>query len=518
MTLDAATLDALAAIVGAEHVLTEASARRLASRDLFTWPGEVDAAAVVRPASTDECARVMTVLAGTTLAVVPRGAGLSYTGGAVPHSHAVVIDSTRMDGIDIHPEDLYAVVGAGVVWEKLAAALKPHGLRPVQGSPISGAVTTVGGLASNGLPGGLDGLIGLTVVLADGTVVHTGSGALSTTSPFQRYAGPDLTGLFLGDCGGFGVKTEVVLRLVRERPAAFASFAFAEAEAMFEALQHVLREGLVTRAFSLDQAKAATAAKVEAAEAARIVGSVLKGASSIGAAIRDVAQLARGAGDTVRAPWSLHLVVEGATEALAEAQLDLARAVCCEHGREIDNVVPKTLRARPYSIRGFIGVDGERWVPVHGILPLSRAAACFRSLEAALAARGDDLDREAILHSWLISSQGAYVTIEPMFYWRDALEPLHLAHLSERNRDRFGGRPENPSARRLVGELRTAMRDVLDAHGAVHAQLGRFYRYGATLAPGTLALVERLREAADPGGRMNPGVLGLGSDNVGVSR
>lgn len=509
MTLDAATLDALTAIVGVPNVVTDEAARKLASNDLFVWPGQVDAAAVVRPASTEECSRVMAVLAQARLAVVPRGAGLSYTGGGVPHTSAVVIDSTRMNAIDIHADDLYAVVGAGVVWENLSAALKPHGLRPAQGSPISGAVTTVGGLASNGLPGGLDGMIGVTVVLADGTVARTGAGAISTASPFQRYAGPDLTGLFLGDCGAFGVKTEVVLRLVREKGAAFASFAFERVDDMLAAMTRVLREGLVTRAFSLDQAKAAAAAKVELAEAAKIVGSVLKSATSIGAAIRDVAQLARGAGETTRAPWSLHLVVEAPTEAIAEAQLDLARAVCRERGREIDNVVPKTMRAKPYSIRGFVGVEGERWVPIHGLVPLSRAVDCFRGLQAALATRIEAMEREGILHSWLISSQGAYVTIEPMFYWRDALDPIHHLHLSDRNRERFGGRPENPSARALVRELRVALRDVMDANGAVHAQVGRFYRYPDVLAPGTRTLIERVRRAIDPDSRVNPGVLGL---------
>ena len=203
---------------------------------------------VVRPGSTEETARAVALLARERKAMVPRGAGLSYTAGAVPHAPATVIDSARLDAIEINAHDLYAVVGAGCTWAKLAVALKPHGLRAVQINPISGSDSTVGGTASQNIPGGMDGIIGLTVVLADGSVARTGSGARKGASPFQRYSGPDLTGMFLGDCGAFGVKTEVVLRLAAERPAAFASFAFADADDLVAAMVPLLKGGLVSRA------------------------------------------------------------------------------------------------------------------------------------------------------------------------------------------------------------------------------------------------------------------------------
>src|SRR3954470_9495985 len=196
--------DSLKQIVGAANVLTDEAARRYASSDIFVWPDAVVADMVVRPGSTAETAHVVGLLKGQS--IVPRGAGLSYTAGVVPHGPAVVVDTVRLDSIDIHADDLYAVVGAGCTWEKLAAALKPHGLQAVQRSPISGSHSTVGGLASQNLPGGMDGVIGLTVVLADGTVARTGSAARTDVPAFQRYSGPDLTGLFLGDCGAFGIK------------------------------------------------------------------------------------------------------------------------------------------------------------------------------------------------------------------------------------------------------------------------------------------------------------------------
>ena len=496
---------ALAQIVGPANVLADEAARRYASSDLFAWPDAVIADLVVRPGSTEEASRAVSLLKGN--AIVPRGAGLSYTAGTVPFAQAVVIDSARLDRIEIHADDLYAVVGAGCSWQRLAEALKPHRLQAVQRSPISGSHSTVGGLASQNLPGGMDGVIGLTVVLADGTVVRTGSAACSDTSAFQRYSGPDLTGMFLGDCGAFGIKTEVVLRLAPEQAAAFASFGFADGGELVGAIARVMRHAPGVRAFGMDEAKAASATNVEAGEAAKILGSVVKGAGSLGQAVKDVAQLARGRNALGAHPWSLHLTSEAVTEAAAHAQLDLARKHI--HATEIDNVMPKTLRAKPYSIRGLVGPDGERWVPVHGVLPLSRARECMSALQAQIESSSNALDRVGVKTQWLCSSVGPYVTLEPMFYWRDALDPIQLAHLSERNRSRFSNFPENLRARDVVRRTRAELRDVFGRHGAVHAQVGRFYRFSELMDPGSHDLLKRIKQALDPEGRMNPGVLGL---------
>lgn len=502
-------IESLAAITGRANVITDAGECLLASSDIFPWPGRIQADLVVRPGSTEEASKVIALLHESGISLVPRGAGLSYTGGAVPHSPCVVIDTVRLDRIVIHAEDLHVTVGSGVTWEKLAAELKPLGLRTTQSGPISGSVTTVGGLASNNMPGGLDGVIGLTIVLADGTTVTTGSAASSGGSAFQRYAGPDLTGLFLGDCGTFAIKTEISLRLTNERATAFASFGFVEAGQMLATMGTLMRKGLVTRAFSMDKSRGRSATQVNAAEGAGIVGAVARNAGSFGGALKDVAQLALRRNVLEDAPWSLHLVVEGANEAIALAQIEMARDICLQSGTEMDNVVPKTMRAKPFSIRGFLGVDGERWVPVHGVLPLSRATACYAALHDHLVNNGSALASAGIKYSWLISSAGAYISIEPMFHWLDELDPIHFVHLSERNRSRFGGRPANPAARALVSRLRLELRDIMDTHQAVHAQLGRFYRYADTLESGSLDLVGRIKQALDPDRRMNPGVLGL---------
>ena len=507
--LPTALLDALAAIVGKGDLLLDPVSCAAAAADIFVWPGAVAAQAVIRPGSTEQMSQVMQALAQSDVAVVPRGAGLSYTAGVVPATAAVVVDCLRLKQIQVFAQDMYAIVGAGTTWLELYEALKPLGLRAAQISPISGSHSTIGGAASQNLPGGLEHFIGLTVVLADGTVVTTGSAAKSGANAFARYAGPDLTGLFLGDCGAFGIKTELVVRLTVEREAAFASFQFDTHEDMLDALIHLRQRELVTRALSMDQLKAKSATQVDVREALGVARAVIGESKSLGGAIKDLTQLAFGRGELQRAKWSLHLTVEAVTTEMAESQMALARGVCQGKGQEIDNMIPKAMRAKPYSIRGLVGPEGERWVPVHAILPLTRAQACMRDLVAQLQSHEDQFQAAGVFYSWIISTLGAYITIEPMFYWQDQLDAVHMAHLSPRNQDRFSTFEVNEKARALVAQVREQLRQTMGEHDAVHAQMGRFYPYLPGLTPGTQSLVRDIKTALDPRGALNPGVLGL---------
>jgi D-lactate dehydrogenase (cytochrome) len=454
-------------------------------------------------AASASAAAAMQILARAGSAVVPRGAGLSYTGGVVPHTPGVVIDTEAMTDIAINADDLYAVVGAGCSWAALHEALKPHGLRPEAVPPISGSHSTIGGAASQSVSGS-EGFIGLAVVLADGTVLRTGGWSTPGGSPFWRHYGPDLTGIFIGDCGAFGLKTEIVLRLRPSAQKRFASFGFERGVDVAATIARIQR-GPGGRVMAFDRARAeGAAASMELGEAVRTIAAVAGRAGSLGQAMKDVMGLRRGKQELEEAPWSLHLTAEGATAALADAQSDAMRAIClAAGGTEIPPAVPQALDARPFSVRGMVGQQGERWVPVHGHLPLSAAPACVAAIEALFAEHAAGIAQHGLRVNWLLASAGAYVTMEPMFYWRDALDPLHMKFLSERNRARFGGFAPAPAARAFVGRLRLLVRDVMDRHGATHSQLGRFY------VPPKGDALARLKSVLDPAGRMNPGVLGL---------
>jgi len=139
---------ALLAVLGAQGVTDDPAALALAGSDILTSANAVPPSLVLRPRTTAAAAAAMRVLADAGVCVVPRGAGLSYTGGVVPSVAGVVIDTAGLDAVAVYADDLFAVVGAGCSWAALATALQPHGLRPAVEPPISGSHATVGGAMS----------------------------------------------------------------------------------------------------------------------------------------------------------------------------------------------------------------------------------------------------------------------------------------------------------------------------------------------------------------------------------
>lgn len=499
----------LVEILGADHACTESAELQSATRDIFPFPAPPPASVLVRPADAHELARVLRLAHEHQVTVLARGAGLSYTGALACAGAPLVVDTRRLNSIEIHAADRYAIVGAGTTWDALSSQLTPMGLRTQLAGPVSGSASTVGGAVSQALPGSMEGVIGLEVVLADGTIARTGSWARGASSAFHRQAGPDLTGFFIGDQGAHGVKASVVLRLVPRNELAFASFAYPDGASLIADLVRIQQGGMVTRVLALNRERGSQAAQVGSSEALSVAGAVAAASSSPLAALRNVAGLVKGRIDLARSQWTMHLTAEGESTQIAEARMNLARAICTPNAREIEDTVPRSIAARPYSIRSFLGPKGERWVPLHGIVPLSQAAAALAAIEAYLADAASALAEHEIAHSMLMSTGGAFVTIEPMFLWMDELDPIHFMHLEARHRERFGGRTARPEARDEVSRHREAIRAILESHGAVHVQVGRFYRHAERLDPGSLELLKRLRAAVDPDMRMNPGALGI---------
>ncbi|MFB0835654.1 FAD-binding oxidoreductase [Arthrobacter halodurans] len=149
------------------------------------------------------------------VSVIARGAGTGVSGGAHATEGCVVLSLERMNRIlDIRAEDEVAVVEPGVVNADLNDAVAPHGLMYAP-DPASFRQSTIGGnVATNA--GGLrcakygvtrDSVLGLEVVLADGTLIRTGR------DTFKGVAGYDLTSLFVGSEGTLGVVVSVTVRL-----------------------------------------------------------------------------------------------------------------------------------------------------------------------------------------------------------------------------------------------------------------------------------------------------------------
>ncbi|MFM9275330.1 FAD-binding oxidoreductase [Pseudarthrobacter sp. NKDBFgelt] len=171
--------------------------------------------AVVFPESVEEVQAVVRACAGTGVAIVARGAGTGVSGGAHATKNCIVLSLERMDRIlALNPDDETAVVEPGVVNAVLNDAAADHGLMYAP-DPASFRTSTIGGnVATNA--GGLrcakygvtrDSVLALDVVLADGSLIHTGH------QTFKGVAGYDLTGLFVGSEGTLGIVVGVTVRL-----------------------------------------------------------------------------------------------------------------------------------------------------------------------------------------------------------------------------------------------------------------------------------------------------------------
>nr|WSZ94721.1 FAD-binding protein [Streptomyces sp. NBC_00857] len=182
--------------------------------------------AVVHARDTDEVRTVLRHANELRVPVVPRGAGTGLSGGAAAGEGSVVLDLSGMNRIvELSPDDQLAVVEPGVVTADLDRAAAAHGLRYAP-DPASAAISTVGGnIATNA--GGLrcakygvtrDSVLGLTAVLADGTVVRTGRRTV------KGVTGYDLTALLTGSEGTLAVITGATVRL-RPVPVATATIA-----------------------------------------------------------------------------------------------------------------------------------------------------------------------------------------------------------------------------------------------------------------------------------------------------
>ena len=209
--LPAALIEALATLLG-DRLSTSQSVLDLHGRDESYLP-PLPPQAVVFPRETAEVQAVVRVCAEHRVPIIPFGAGSSLEGHVLPVRGGVSLDLTGMDRVlALRPEDFDATVQSGVTRLQLETAAAERGLFfPVD----PGADATLGGMVATGASGTTtvrygtmrENVLGLEVVLADGSIVRTGSRARKSS------AGYDLTRLMIGSEGTLGVVTEITLRL-----------------------------------------------------------------------------------------------------------------------------------------------------------------------------------------------------------------------------------------------------------------------------------------------------------------
>jgi glycolate oxidase len=171
--------------------------------------------AVALPASTDEVAALLRLATRHRVPVVPRGAGTGLSGGAAGIEGALTVAVTRMDRIlEIDRDNLCVITQPGVINADLKKAVAAEGLfyppdpASYESCSIGGNLgTNAGGLCCVKYGQTRDWVLGLEVVLADGTVIRTGGRTVKDT------AGYSLTHLIVGSQGTLGIVTEATLRL-----------------------------------------------------------------------------------------------------------------------------------------------------------------------------------------------------------------------------------------------------------------------------------------------------------------
>ncbi len=221
--------------------------------------------AVVLADTQDEVVEAVRLCHAARVPFMARGSGTSLSGGAVPIEDGIVIALNRLNRIvRLDPAARLAVVEPGVINLDVTAAAEPHDLYYAP-DPSSQSVCTIGGNVAFNSGGAhcfrhgmtANHVLGLKVVLPDGEVMRLGGESI-------EQVGPDLTGLFVGSEGLFGIALEITLRLVA-RPQAYQTLlaGYESLSAAGDAVSQIVASGLLPGAMEIMDRLA-----IDAAEAA----------------------------------------------------------------------------------------------------------------------------------------------------------------------------------------------------------------------------------------------------------
>ena len=522
-------IETLTELLDPDEIILDPERRDFYSTDVYSR-GALPSVVVV-PENKEKVSKAVAAAKKQGYVIVPRGGGMSYTGGYRPvREDTITFDMSRMNKIlEINQEDMYITVEAGVTWKQIYDALKPLGLRLPFFGTFSGYRATVGGGLSNGALFMGTGRYGtaaeivqcIEVVLADGTLLKTGQpGFKNVSKPFYRTYGPDLTGLFVHDAGTFGVKVQATLKIIK-MPAYtdFASFCFPDMWSTAKALSAVARTGSAEEAYVFDPGSTKKNLKSSnIIEDIKTLGSVFKNQKSWLSGLVEGTKLVVAGRDFLKdGAFSMHIVVSGNSTSATNTDLDIIREEIKKFGgEEIPNSIPKTVRADPFKpLNSILGPDGDRWAAMNAKMAHSDAIDVMKETEQLIENYKTRMDECGVFITRLMIAIGQHsFSYEPVVHWFDEWLPVHKETPEPSHLKTLTEPKPNAKATELVSEIREEVVKIFTNRGVASNQIGKTYPYFQSLRPETAKVIEGIKKQLDPGHTVNPGGLGFPLDKI----
>jgi len=447
-----AVLKQLRKIAGEEAVLGQREDLLLYEYDGGLARGTPEA--VVFPRTTEQVAAILRLATEADIAVVPRGAGTGLSGGAVPCREAIVLATSRMNRIlELDLPNARAVVQPGVVNLELSNTVAPHGFYFAP-DPSSQKACTIGGNVAENSGGPHTLAYGVTVNHVTGLRVVLPNGAIVQFGGKCDAAGYDLTGLFVGSEGTFGIAAEITVKLSRspENVATLLAI-FNTVEDAAQTVTAITAEGITPAALEM----------IDQIMLRAIEDSIQAGYPKDAAAV-------------------LLVEVEGLTEAVAE-QVEAVRQVAArQHAREVrvarDERERQLLWAGRKGAFGAVGRLAPSCYVQDGVIPRTKVPQTLRYIEEVARRHGVEIGN--VFHA----GDG---NLHPLILFDDR-DPRQTEHTLDAGREimqyccELGG---SITGEHGVGREKNAYMEML-------------------FAPEDLELMARLRGVFNPRGTLNP--------------